>query len=289
MAERKKVNIGFYKLESTVETVPADLGYKLEAMATSEMNYGNFDGKSSELNFKVHSMIESGERKLFIVSLVKERVFLPVQFNRTNGEIKEPELNPDSMGDISYYLIDTDCMAVLSLGGSGGMISDFLRWLSGDAACGVSPMYRGNVYDHVIQWEIFRKVNLSIEAPAADFVDNVLGSDAGENFKMLETLSGLKIDISVSMGHGKGSLHKDAVRNFIQSIMSDSFAGKLKIMGKSFEEQATAEYDLYNARLKHKTEIVITGTHISPDEARASLYEAYQLHLDDIEAANEEE
>lgn len=36
-------------------------------------------------------------------------------------------------------------------------------------------------------------------------------------------------------------------------------------------------------------QIVIAGTHIAPDEAKATLYEAYQLHLDDIEAANEEE
>ena len=164
MAERKKVNISFYKLESAVDTALADLGYKLEAMVTSEMNYGVFDGKSSELNFKVHSMIEVGERKLYIVSLVKERVFLPVQFNRTNGEIKEPELNPDSMGDISYYLIDTDYMAVLSLGGGGGMISDFLRWLSGDAACGVSPMYRGDTVGTIMSWEIFKKITFSLKA-----------------------------------------------------------------------------------------------------------------------------
>ena len=129
---------------------------------------------------------------------------------------------------------------------------------------------------------------MSITAPAADFVGNILDSEIGENFKMLETLSGLKIDVSVSMGHGKGQLHKDAVRDFLKAVLEENFAGSLKISGKCFDEQKTEEIDLIAARVRHKTEIVIAGTHIAPDEAKATLYEAYQLHLDDIEAANEQ-
>lgn len=288
MAERKNITVNFYRLESTLDTFYQDLEYKLEAMAEGGMDYGFFDGKSCELMFKIFEPIQLSDRKLYPVSLIKEKIFLPVWFNR-DGQIQEAPLDGGSLGDVSYALIDTDRQAILTLSGGFGPsisgFSDFVRWLSGDAAAGASPIFIGDVYDQVNQWEIFRKLNLTIEAPAVDFVDNVLGSDLGENFKMLETLSGLKIDISVSMGHGKGSLHKEAVKNFIRTIMEDNFAGKLKVMGKSFEEQATAEHDIYNARLKHKTEIVIAGSHIAPDEARSSLYEAYQLHLDDIEAA----
>ena len=288
MAERKNITVNFYRLESSLDTFYQDLEFKLEALAEGGMDYGFFDGKSCELMFKIFEPIQSPERKLYLVSLIKEKIFLPVWYNR-EGLVQEAPLEGGSLGDVSYALIDTERQCILTLSGGFGPsvsgFSDFVRWLSGDSACGSSPIFIGNAYDQVNQWEIFRKINMSIEAPTGDFVSNVLDTDMGDNFKMLETLSGLKIDISVSMGHGKGSLDKAAVKNFIQSILDDNFAGKLKIMGKSFEEQATSEYDLYNARLKHKTEIVIAGTHISPDEARASLYEAYQLHLDDIEAA----
>lgn len=288
MAERKNVTVNFYRLESAVDTFYQDMDFKLDALSAGGMDFGFFDGKSSELMFKIFEPITLSDRKLYIVSLIKEKIFLPVWFNR-EGIIQEAPTEGGCLGDVSYALIDPEKQALLTLSGgfgpSASAFSDFARWLTGDAASGASPIFIGNAYNQVTDWEIFRKVNLSIEAPAADFVGNVLDSEIGDNFKMLETLSGLKIDISVSMGHGKGSLHKDAVKNFINTIMSENYAGKLKIMGKSFEEQQTAELDLYNARLKHKTEIVIAGTHIAPDEAKATLYEAYQLHLDDIDAA----
>ncbi|MGE4267137.1 MAG: DUF6731 family protein [Deferribacterales bacterium] len=288
MAERKNVTINFYKLESAVDTFYQDMDFKLEMLSSGGMDYGFFDGKGCELMFKVYEPIKLSDRTLHLVGIVKEKIFLPVRFNR-EGEIQEAVESPDSLGDVSYGLIDTENGCILTLGGRASNFSDFVRWLSGDASAGTHPLYRYDAYTQVLNWEIFRKVNLSIEAPAADFVGNILNSEIGENFKMLETLSGLKIDISVSMGHGKGSLHKDAVRDFLKAVLEENFAGKLKVSGKSFEEQATEEIDLIAARVRHKAEIVIAGTHIAPDEAKATLYEAYQLHLDDIEAANEKE
>lgn len=287
MSERKNITVNFYILESTVETFLDDLRFKLEALAEGGMDYGFFDGKSCELMFKIFEPISLPDRKMFLIGLCKEKVFFPVWFDR-EGTLADVPLNSGTLGEVSYALIDTELGAMITLSGGLGSptasgFSDFVRWLSGDVAAGSCPTYVYEALSAVTQWEIFRKVEVSIEAPAADFVDNVLGSDLGENFKMLETLSGLKIDVAVSMGHGKGSLHKDAVKNFINNIMADNFAGKLLIKGKSFDEQATAECDLYNARLKHKTEIVILGSRISPDEARSALYEAYQLNLDEIQ------
>lgn len=288
MAERKNVTINFYRLESAVDTFYLDLGIKLDALAEQENPFGFFDGKNSELMFKVHEPVKTNSRTLHLVSIVKEKLFLPVRFNR-EGQVQEAVESPDSLGDVSYGLIDTENGCMLILGGRASNFSDFARWISGDSAAGTSPLFRNDAWNHVANWEIYRKVAVSITAPAADFVGNVLNSEIGENFKMLETLSGLKIDISVSMGHGKGQLHKDAVRDFLKAVLEENFAGSLKVSGKSFDEQKTEEIDLIAARVRHKTEIVIAGTHISPDEAKAALYEAYQLHLDDIEAANEEE
>lgn len=286
MAKRKNVTVNFYKLESGIDTFYLDLGIKLDALAEQENPFGFFDGKTAELMFTLHEPIKlpSAGRKLHIISIVKEKVFLPVKFDR-EGNVSEAIKSPETLGDIAYGLIDTENGALLALGGNSGMFSDFLRWLSGDLALETTPMFIGNVYDQVNQWEIFRKVTLGTEAPAMDFVNTILDSDAGEYCYLLEALSGLKIEISVSMGHSKGSLHKDAVKEFIKLMMNGSNQlEKLKISGKSFEEQKTEEHDLYDARLKHKREIVIAGSHISPDEARAALYEAYQLHLDEIEA-----
>ena len=84
--------------------------------------------------------------------------------------------------------------------------------------------------------------------------------------------------------HGPAK-HRDKREIRVKKILEENFAGKLKVSGKNFDEQSTSEHDLYNAKLKHKTEIVVAGYHISPEEAKSSLFEAYQINLEHIDAA----
>jgi len=288
MSERKSVTINYYRLEAAEEVFYHDLDDRLTTLAEGGMDFGFFDGRSKELMFKIFDPIELSDRKLHFVSLIKEKQFLPVWFNR-EGDIQEAPLEGGMLGDISYGLIDPIMQSVVMVSGGFGPgaagFADFARWLTDDQSAGVSPVFVTDAYDQVSQWEVYRKLNISVEAPAVDFVDSVLDSQYGNNFEMLNTLKGLKIDLSVSMGHGKGSLDKDLVRKFMKTILEENFAGKLKISGKNFDEQSTEEHDLYSAKLKHKTEIVVSGMHISPDEAKASLFEAYQINLEHIESA----
>jgi len=288
MSERKLVTINYFKLEAAEEVFYHDLDDRLTTLSDGGMDYGFFEGRSRELMFKIFEPIELSDRKLHFVSLVKERQFTPVWFNR-EGELSEAPLGEGMLGDISYGLIDPAKQSLVMF--SGGMgpgasaFADFARWLTDDQSAGVSPVFVNNAYDEVLQWEVYRKLNISVSAPAVDFVDSVLDSHYGSNFEMLDTLKGLKIDMTVSMGNGKGSMDKELVRNFVRKILEENFAGKLKVSGKSFDEQSTAEHDLYNAKLKRRTEIVVSGMHVSPEEARNSLFEAYQIHQDYIEAA----
>ncbi|PLX71425.1 MAG: hypothetical protein C0602_01040 [Denitrovibrio sp.] len=288
MSERKSITVNYYRLEAAEEIFYHDLDDRLTTLAEGGMDYGFFDGRSRELMFKIFEPIELPDRKLHIVSLIKEKQFLPVWFNR-EGEIQQAPLEGGMLGDISYGLIDPikQCLVMFSGGfgpGASGF-ADFARWLTDDQSAGISPIFVNNAYDEVTQWEVYRKINISVEAPAADFVDSVLASEYGDNFEMLNTLKGLKIDLAVSMGHSKGSLDKELVRKFVKKMLEENFAGKLKIAGKNFDEQSTGEHDLYSAKLKHKGEIVIAGMHIAPEEARNSLFEAYQINLEHIESS----
>jgi len=284
MSERKNVTINYYRLEAAEEVFYHDLDDRLTTLTEGGMDFGFFDGRSRELMFKIFEPIELSDRKLHFVSLVKEKQFLPVWFNR-EGDIQEAPLEGGMLGDISYGLIDPHMQCIVMFGGRASEYADFARWLTDDQSAGVSSIFINNAYDQVTQWEVYRKLNISVEAPASDFVDSVLDSEYGSNFEMLNTLKGLKIDLAVSMGHGKGSLDKDLVRKFIKKVLEENFAGKLKVSGKNFDEQSTEEHDLYSAKLKHKTEIVVAGMHVSPDEAKSSLFEAYQINLEHIESA----
>ena len=141
MAENKNVIINFYKIESVLADISDIIGGTLSGLSELEKPYGFFDGKKQELMFTVHEPIElpNAGRKLHLVSIVREKVFLPVKFDR-DGNVTEAVENPNALGDIAYGLIDLDHMALLTIGGNVGMFSDFLRWLTGDSAMGTTPI-----------------------------------------------------------------------------------------------------------------------------------------------------
>lgn len=302
MAERKNVTVNFYKLESGIDTFYLDLGFKLDALVENGMDFGFFDGKSSELMFKIHEPIKLKEKTLHLVSIVKEKVFLPVRFNR-EGQVQEAVESPDSLGDVSYALIDTENGCILTLGGRVSNFSDFARWLTGDAAAGTHPLYQTDTVQTILSWDIFKKITFSLKAENhsmwADAMNRITDSEGLEGMQksiymrpylkcgdIVDSMGGSSLEVTVS---NKKNLDKEFVRGFIIHMGADGLFNSLKVSGKSFDEQKTDEIDLIGARVQHKTEIVIIGTHIAPDEAKATLYEAYQLHLDDIGAANEQE
>lgn len=302
MAERKNVTINFYKLESAVDTFYLDLGIKLDALAEQENPFGFFDGKNSELMFKVHEPVKTNSRTLHLVSIVKEKVFLPVRFNR-EGQVQEAVESPDSLGDVSYGLIDTENGCMLILGGRASNFSDFARWLSGDSAAGTSPLYQTDTVQTILSWDIFKKITFSLKAENhsmwADAMNRITDSEGLEGMQksiymrpylkcgdIVDSMGGSSLEVTVS---NKKNLDKEFVRGFIIHMGADGLFNSLKVSGKSFDEQKTEEIDLVAARVRHKTEIVIAGSHITPDEAKATLYEAYQLHLDEIEAASRQE
>jgi len=281
MSERKPVTINYYRMEAAEEVFYHGLADKLTSLEEGGMDYGTFDGRSQELTFKIHEGIELSDRRLFIVSLIKEKKFYPVRFDN-EGNVMEPE---PALGDIAYALIDPFKQCLVTFGNMASGFADFMRWLTDDQSAGVSPIFKQNAYDTVTQWEVYRSVEIKAEAPAMDFVHAILDSEHGDMFKGLDMLKGLSADIKISMGRSKGSLDKKLVRDFIRVVLKDNFAGKLKITGKNFDEQSTETIDLYAAKVQHKTEIVVAGTHVSPDEARNALFEAYQINLDHIEIA----
>lgn len=301
MAEKKAVTINFYKLESAVDTFYMDLGIKLEALSSGGMDYGFFDGKNCELMFKAYEPIKRGDKTLHLVGIVKEKVFLPVRFNR-EGEIQEAVESPDSLGDVGYGLIDTYNGCILTLGGRASNFSDFAHWLSGDASAGTHPLYQTDIVQTVLSWDIIKKITFSLKAENhsmwADAINRITVSEGLEGMQksiymrpylkcgdIVDSMGGSSLEVTVS---NKKNLDKEFVRGFIIHMGADGLFNSLKVSGKSYEEQTTEEIDLIAARVRHKAEIVIKGTHIASDEAKATLYEAYQLHLDDIEAANEE-
>lgn len=287
MSNVKNVTINFFQMFSSNEGYFDRLSEKLSTMYDNGVTHGFFEAGSRQLMFKLFYRNDIGGGDAFVVGLIKERDHWPIWFSQ-DGELDEIPLERGSLGDISFALIVPQKMVMLTLGGGIGAPSPasfvfFERWLTDDESAGIQPVFVTDAYDQVRDWEMFRKLTMTVEATTSDYVQEVLTTETGSDLKMLETLNGLRIDVSVSMGHNKGSLDVNSVKKFINGLLSENYARKLVLNGKSFDGQQTGEFDLYNARLKQKAEIRYSGTAINSEDAASALVNAYFNNSDYLE------
>ncbi|WP_265821722.1 DUF6731 family protein [Geovibrio ferrireducens] len=277
MAEKKRINVNFFNIESQEDGVFMTLSEKLSTLFESGMDYGFFETKSREIMFKLFESFEVNSYPAYLFGLIKEKSSWPVWYDR-NGELSEVPLNSGTLGDITYGLALPQDRLILTASGTAGKgaFTEFLRWLADDSTVILDPVFIGDAYNKIQNWEVFRKFEISVEAPTADFVDTVLTSESGREFgSIMGTLEGLKMDITVSMGNTKGSMSAPQLKALLGGIISDNYAKKLTITGKGFEDEASESIDVMSAKLKYSADVAVSKTYLSPDEARTAFLEGY--------------
>jgi hypothetical protein len=125
-----------------------------------------------------------------------------------------------------------------------------------------------------MNWDVFRKLEISVKCPTSDFADDVLNTDSGRELSQLLTVvEGLSMTTTVSMGTTKGSMSGHVVKKYIQTLLEDGYAEKIAVTGKTFEDEKSETIDLIASKLKCAIEIKISGAYLQPEEARATLLE----------------
>ena len=277
MAEKKKITIKFFKIESQEDDVLTHIRNKLLTLLKNNMDHGFFETKSREVMFKLFQFVEVNGSPAYLFGLGKEKASWPIWYDR-DGALGEVPLNSGTLGSITYgLLIPQDKLILTTSGMSGkGDFTEFFRWLADDTTLILNPVFIDDAYSKVQNWEVFRKFELSVEAPTADFVDTVLASESGRELgSMLSTIEGLKMDITVSMGNAKGSMSAPQLKSLMSTVLSDNYARKLVITGKGFEDDANESIDLTLAELKYTAEVTVSRTYLAPDEAIVGFLEAY--------------
>jgi hypothetical protein len=167
--------------------------------------------------------------------------------------------------------------------------ADFARWLTDDQSAGISPIFKRDAVQTILQWEIIKKITFALKAENssmwADAFNRIVDSHGLEGMQksiymkpyldcggIVDSMGGSGLEMTIS---NKKNLDKEFVRGFIVHMGSDGLFNKLKVTGKNFDEQSCETIDLCSAKVQHKGEIVVAGTHV----------EAYQINLDHIEAA----
>lgn len=277
MAEKVRVTVNFFNIESQEDGVFAVLSEKLANLFDNGVDYGFFETKSREIMFKLFESFEVNQYPAYLFGLVKEKSSWPAWYDRS-GKLSEVPLNSGTLGGVTYGLVIPNDKLILTASGSlgKGAFTEFLRWLADNNTVILDPVFVTDAYNQVQNWEVFRKFELSVEAPTADFVDTVLASESGRELgSIMGTLEGLKMNITVSMGNTKGSMSAPQLKAIVGGIISDNYAKKLIITGKSFEDESSESLDLMAAKLKYAADVAVSKTYLMPDEARTAFLEGY--------------
>jgi hypothetical protein len=278
MIDRRKVSINFHRICCDDEDVFSINMNKLDEMYSKVLengaDYGFFESKSRELMFKLIDRFELNGKQVFLVGLARENEVWPIWFNR-EGDIDDISLQEGTVGKIHYALICPEDRLIMNLSVGSVLFLDFIKWVADRNDLSFESIIMNDVLTKVFGWEFISKIQVVVEAPTVNFVDTIMAKESGKKFTLLKDFQGLKIDTSVSMGGAKVSLDTVAVKDFVHQLLKDSYAKKIIISGKNFQEERITELDLTKAKIKHTVDLAVTGNYIKPDEARSAILDAY--------------
>jgi hypothetical protein len=272
----KRVSVGYYNIEAaegdyfsnfydTMETIIA-AGNTSEAFESGELKY----------IWKVHERIDTDDKASYLFSVARELVAWPAWFTE-EGELNELVLPNGLLGDISYALINPAYKFLLCFSVGGGGVSGFKKALgrfSSEGTVRFTPIFEEKIDEKVLQWDYYKKVSVSINLPSGDDVTEFLNTKAGSLMKLVDFLGGLKVDITVSSGSGKGALSNMMVRDLLPELIGNELCTSLTVRGSDFEDAATEQFDLKNAPIKYVENLEVEGNYITEADAKQVLMRA---------------
>lgn len=255
------------------ETIMA-LADKFKLML-SHAPFGFFETSKREIMFKLYETFEIQGSPAYLFGLVRENENHPVFFDR-DGTIGDVPIANGGLGSVTYGLIVPEKQLLVTTSGGCGksVFSDFIWWTVDKAPLEIQHIYMDDALNKVMNWVVFRKIEISVKCPTSDFADDVLNTDSGRELpQLLTAIEGLNMTTTVSMGTTKGSMSGHVTKKYIQTLLDDGYAAKVAVTGKSFDDEKSETIDLVAARLKDAIEIKLSGAYLQPEEARIVLLE----------------
>jgi hypothetical protein len=271
---KKRININFYRICEVADETIATLADKFSLML-SHAPFGFFETSKREIMFKLYASFDLNGSEAYLFGLIRENENHPVFFDR-EGTVGDVPLANGGLGSVTYGLVvpEKRLLVTTSGGCSKSVFNDFLRWTVDKAPLEIQHIYMDDALNKVMNWDVFRKLEISVKCPTSDFADDVLNTDSGRELSQLLTVvEGLSMTTTVSMGTTKGSMSGHVVKKYIQTLLEDGYAEKIAVTGKTFEDEKSETIDLIASKLKCAIEIKISGAYLQPEEARATLLE----------------
>lgn len=271
---KKEINVNFFRICEVADETIAALADKFSLML-SHAPFGFFETSKREIMFKLWGSFDLGGSEAYLFGLIRENENHPVFFDR-EGTVGDVPISSGGLGSVTYGLIVPEKRLLVTTSGGCGksVFNDFLRWTVDSAPLEIQHIYMDDALNKVMNWDVFRKLEISVKCPTSDFADNVLNTDSGRELpQLLTAIEGLSMTTTVSMGTTKGSMSGHVTKKYIQSLLDDGYAGKIAVTGKMFEDEKSEIIDLVASKLKCSVEINLSGTYLQPEEARNVLLE----------------
>lgn len=170
---------------------------------------------------------------------------------------------------------------------SVGAVLALFSSATGENNLDAHPILERNALERLDRMQIIRSWELKIANPAAPgYYDDISGKAAAE---MSARYEARLVRIQLSMGHSRGSLHVDAVKQSLlrwfrlSSEDRNSRIESLKVKGKAFDDSESDELDLLQHKMVEFVEVRASGREIDSTDLERAVRIAYDKRKDEIQ------
>lgn len=277
MSTSKKVTLQYFNIQAAEEDYFRNLQDNAEQMLDRGNTIGMFETGTHKFAWELLERVDVYETPLYLFRLVKERPLWPAWVSE-EGKTAELSL-PGILGEPMFGMVNPAHKFIV-LFGAAGAFKKLLGQFSPEGIVRLVPFFEDFIDEKVLAWDSYKKVSVSINLPSNEDVTEFSSTKAGQLMRLLEFLGGLKVDISVSSGAGKGTLSNMMVKDLLPELLANDLCKSLTVKGSDFENAAPEQYDLKNAQIKYSEMVEIEGRYIMASDAKQIFMRALNERYD---------
>lgn len=290
----KKVTFDFYKVE-----MPS--GYSFESAIEELSKVNKLEDRVVEIDGDPLRWEEADTTSKFITGdLVKLRMYLLPSKGGLHSKVEDIGLNPDEgIAEETVFLYDKQTHTLVYQRNRYGVsASRFQKYLLHfyklkGGTIDFLPLLRKSGLERLEKIDEIRKFSYRVARPTSNKYDRISDGATEESIELLDDLSAMSVNIELSMGHYKGSMAIDRVKERVKKLFrreSTNANEPKKIYISGVDKYGTPDqFDLLDLRIKQEESL-------KPDQNRRLTYaarkeaadNAFRQNIEDVEELYEE-
>jgi hypothetical protein len=176
----------------------------------------------------------------------------------------------EPVGD-KYHLLICPALKFVTAIGSANILKRFLNQFSTEFV-GIIPYQCKDRTEEVLDWDVYKKITFSIDAPNEEAVSGMLGGKLNL-FEVMPLSHSGALRMNISLGNPQ-ALSLSRVRDIISGLVQEGYCVSLRVTGCYLEGQPVQTVDLKREPVVYDAVLELDGHYLSDGEVRNILLAA---------------